>query len=114
MTTSPSPATPTPSRSSGESLASLPRWRSFLSMLNWRRDPGYEQRMLQYEQRKMQHELRMKQLKSEIEQIEKETEQLRRENARQRALSALIEQHCFPDESNSTPRPPTEPGSSSS
>jgi hypothetical protein len=45
----------------------------------------------------MQHELRMKQLESEIEQIEKETEQ-----------------HCFPDESNSTPLPPTEPGSSSS
>jgi hypothetical protein len=29
-------------------------------MLNWRRDPGYEQR-------KMQHELRMKQLENEIE-----------------------------------------------
>jgi predicted nucleic acid-binding Zn-ribbon protein len=83
-------------------------------MLNWRRDPDYEQRMLHYEQRKMQHEWRMKQLESEIEQIEKETELLRRENARQRALSALIEQHCFPDESNSTPLPPTEPGSSSS
>ena len=82
--------------------------------LNWRRDPGYELRMLQFEQRKMQHELRMRQLGSEIEQIEKETEQLRRENARQKALSALIEQHCFPDDSNSTPLPPTEPGSSSS
>jgi hypothetical protein len=55
----------------------------------------------------MQHELRMKQLESEIE-------QLRRENARQRALSALIEQHCFPDDSISIPLPPTEPGSSSS
>ena len=104
-------------------------------MLNWRRDPGYEQSIVQYE-------LRMKQLESEIlrvrsdseliaseilrvksdseriaretKQIEKETEQLRRENARQRALSALIEQHCFPDESNSIPLPPTEPGSSSS
>ena len=99
----------------------MPRWRQFLSMLNWRRDPGYEQRvmqyeqrkiqheqlMLHYEQRKMQHELRMKQLESEIE-------QLRRENAREKALSALIKQHCFPDESNSTPVPPTEPGSSSS
>ncbi len=85
-----------------------------LSTLNWRRDPGYELRvmqheqlMLHYEQRKMQHELRMKQLKSEIE-------QLRRENVRERALSALIKQHCFPDDSNSTPLPPTEPGSSSS
>ena len=76
-------------------------------MLNWRRDPGYEQR-------KMQHELRMQQLKSEIEQIEKETEQLRRENARQKALSALIKQHCFPPEPSSTPIPPIEPGSSSS
>jgi hypothetical protein len=56
----------------------------------------------------------MKQLKSEIEQIKKETEQLRRENARERALSALIKQHCFPPESSSTPIPPIEPGSSSS
>ncbi|MFN7897956.1 MAG: hypothetical protein ACK535_00235 [Cyanobacteriota bacterium] len=78
-----------------------------MSMLNWRRDPDYEQR-------KMQHELRMQQLKSEIEQIEKETEQLRRENAKQKALSALIKQHCFPPESSSTPIPPIEPGSSSS
>ena len=106
----------------------MPRWRQWFSMLNWRRDPGYEQLMLNYEQRriqheqlmlhyerrKMQHELRMKQLGSEIEQIEKETELLRHENARQIALSALIRQHCFPDESNSIPRPPTEPGSSSS
>jgi len=62
-------------------------------MLNWRRDPGYEQRM--------------KRLESEIL-------QLRRENARAKAFSVLIRQHCFPDESNSTPLPPTEPGSSSS
>ena len=69
-------------------------------MLNWRRDPGYEPL-------KMQHEQRMKQLESEIE-------QLRRENARERALSALIKQHCFPDAFSSTPLPPTESGSSSS
>ena len=92
----------------------MPRWRQFLSTLNWRRDPGYEQRVMHYEQlkihyeqRKIQHELRMKQLESEIE-------QLRRENAREKALSALIKQHCFPDDFNSTPLPPTEPGSSSS
>jgi uncharacterized protein (DUF342 family) len=76
-------------------------------MLNWRRDPDYEQRMKRYEQRRMLHEQRMKQLRSE-------TEQLRRENARQRALSALIKQHCFPDDSSSTPIPPTAPDSSSS
>jgi hypothetical protein len=83
-------------------------------MLNWRRDPDFEQR-------KLQHEWRMKQLESEIlrvrndsEQIKRETEQLRRDNARQRALSALIKQHCFPDEFNSNPRQPIEPDSSSS
>ena len=71
-------------------------------MLNWRRDLGYEQRMLQCKQRRIQHEQRMKQLESEIEQIEKETEQLRRENTRAKPFSVLIRQHCFPDESNST------------
>ena len=72
-------------------------------MLNWRRDPGYEQR-------EMQHRLRMKQLESEILQIDKETEQLRQEtarlrqlNAREKALSALIRQRCFPPESSSIP-----------
>jgi glutamate synthase domain-containing protein 3 len=69
-------------------------------MLNWRRDPDVEQRV----NAKL----------IEIEQIRTETEQLRRENARERALSALIKQHCFPDASNSTPTPPTEPDSSSS
>jgi hypothetical protein len=100
MTTSHSPAAVSPSSSNGESLSSLPRWRQFLSILNWRRDPGYEQR------------LNAKLI--EIERIKTETEQLRRENARQKALSALIKQHCFPPESNSTPIPPIEPGSSSS
>jgi len=28
-------------------------------MLNWRRDPDYEPRMMQYEQGKLQHEQRM-------------------------------------------------------
>ncbi|MFN7871803.1 MAG: hypothetical protein ACK5QQ_06345 [Cyanobacteriota bacterium] len=78
-------------------------------MLNWRRDPDYEQR-------KMQHEVRMKQLENEIlrvrndsEQIKKETERLRRENAREKVLSALIKQHCFPPESSSHPPQQTEP-----
>jgi DNA polymerase III alpha subunit len=53
-------------------------------------------------QRRMQSEWRMKQLESEIE-------QLRRENAKGRALSALIKQHCFPPECSSTPPQATEP-----
>lgn len=115
MTTSHSPAAPSHSRSSGASLASLPRWRKFLSTLNWRRDPGYEQSIVLHEQRRIQHELRMKQLASDIERseertklIEKEIEQLRLENAREKALSALIRQHCFPPECSSIPPLPTD------
>jgi hypothetical protein len=128
MTTSPSSAAASRSSSNGESLSSLPRWRQFLSMLNWRRDPGYEQRVMHYEQRvmhyeqrKMQHELRMKQLESEIEQIEKETELLRRENAKLRLqnakgrqLLASIDALCFPPESSSIPASATEPASNPS
>jgi hypothetical protein len=76
-------------------------------MLNWRRDPDYEQRM----NAKLTE---IEQIKARSKQIEKETEQLRRENAKQRALSALIKQHCFPAESNSNPIPPIEPDSNSS
>lgn len=68
-----------------------------------------------HEQRRIQHELRMKQLANDIErskertkQIEKEIEQLRLENAREKALSALIRQRCFPPESCSIPPLPTE------
>jgi hypothetical protein len=83
-------------------------------MLNWRRDPDYEQR-------KMQHEWRMKQLAKDIEQIEKETEQLRQEttwlrqqNARGRQLLASIDALCFPPESSSIPASATEPASNPS
>jgi hypothetical protein len=76
-------------------------------MLNWRRDPGYEQR-------RIQHELRMKQLESEILQLRRENARLATLNARTKNLLSYVDQHCFPDEYNSTPLPPTEPGSSSS
>jgi hypothetical protein len=55
MTTSPSPAASSPSSSNGESFSSLPRWRQWLSILNWRPVRGIE---------------------IEIEQIKKETVQL--------------------------------------
>ncbi|MFM7361369.1 MAG: hypothetical protein ACKO25_06025 [Cyanobium sp.] len=125
MTTSPPYATPSPSLSSGESLASLPRWRQWLSMLNWRRDPGYEQRRMLHEQRMKQLAIEIEQIKSDSERIEKdtewirnETEQLRRENARLRqlnvrgrALLSSVDQLCFPPESSSIPSPSTAPGS---
>ena len=65
--------------------------------LNWRRDPGYEQR-------KRQHEWRMKQLENEIE-------QLKQENARESQLLAKIDALCFAPECSSIPPNPTEPGS---
>jgi len=90
--------------------------------LNWRRDPGYEQRVMQHKQRMEQLEsniLRVRsdreRIESEILQIKKETEQLRREtvslrqlNAREKALSALIRQRCFPPECSSIPAPAIE------
>jgi TolA-binding protein len=125
MTTSPSSAAASRSSSNGESLSSLPRWRQLLSMLNWRRDPDYEQQMLHfeqrkihYEQRKIQHELRMKQLKSEILQVESETEQLRQENARlrqqrakEKAWRTSVEQFFSQPECSSTPQAIVEPDS---
>jgi hypothetical protein len=85
-------------------------------MLNWRRDPGYEQRVMQHEQRMLQHEQRMKQIETEIlqvrkdrELIEKEIEQLDHENAKERALSDSIRRLCFPPESSSIPQTPTAP-----
>ncbi|MFN9530849.1 MAG: hypothetical protein ACK575_05275, partial [Cyanobacteriota bacterium] len=101
MTTSPSPAEPSRLSSNGASPSSLPRWRQWLSMLNWRRDPGYEQR-------KMQHDWRMKQLESDILRVRSETEQLRQENAKlllhnakMQTLLSCVDQLCFPPESSS-------------
>jgi hypothetical protein len=42
-------------------------------------------------------------VRKDREQIEKEIDQLDRENAREKALSALIRQRCFPPESSSIP-----------
>ena len=110
-----------------------------MSMLNWHRDPGYEQRVMQHEQWMLLHEQRMKQLESDIlqvrsgsersrertkliekeilrvrsdrEQIEKEIEQLDHENAKEEALSDSIKRLCFPPESSSIPQASIEPGS---
>jgi len=51
------------STNNGAFGSSLPHWRLFLSMLNWRRDPDHEQRMMQR--------------RKEIEQFRNDTEQLK-------------------------------------
>ena len=53
-------------------------------------------------------------MKSETEQLRRENARLATLNAKTKTLLSSIDQHCFPDASNSTPLPPTEPGSSSS
>ena len=101
-------------------------------MLNWRRDPGYEQRMNENRIAIERSKERIKQIESEIlqvrndseriekdtEQIEKETkqlrqenEQLRQQNARGRQLLASIDALCFPPESSSIHQTPIDPGS---
>jgi septal ring factor EnvC (AmiA/AmiB activator) len=71
-------------------------------MLNWRPVHGIEERT-----KRIEKDIAL--IEKDIEQIAKETEQLRRENARERALSALIKQHCFAPECSSIPLPPTDP-----
>jgi type II secretory pathway component PulM len=69
-------------------------------MLNWRRDPGYEQRM-------NANRIAIERSKERTKQIEKEIEQLRQENARLKTLNASVRQLCFPPESSSIPQTPT-------
>jgi hypothetical protein len=87
-------------------------------MLNWRRDPGYEQRRMRHEQRMNDNRIaierskeRTKQLENEIEQLRQETARLRKLNAKERALSDSIRRLCFPPESSSIPQTAIEPGS---
>ena len=78
-------------------------------MLNWRRDPGYEQRVMQHEQRMKQLESDILRVRSDREQTEKEIEQLDHENVKEGALSDSIRRLCFPPESSSIPQTPTAP-----
>ena len=72
---------PSSSISKQEYYSSLPRWRRWLAMLNWRPVVDYELREIEFdlreqqlriedEQRKIAHEQRMKQLKNEIERLD--------------------------------------------
>jgi hypothetical protein len=85
-------------------------------MLNWRRDPGYEQSIVLHEQRMNANRIAIERSKERTKLIEKETEQLRQEtarlrqlNAKEKALSDSIRRLCFPLESSSIPPIPTAP-----
>ncbi len=78
-------------------------------MLNWRRDPGYEQRMKQLGSEILRVRSAGERSKERTKLIEKEIELLRQENARLKTLNASVRQLCFPPESSSIPQTPTAP-----
>ena len=92
MSTSPSSA-PSPLISKSEYYSSLPWYRRWLAMLNWRPVVDYELREIEFEKRKIAHEQRMKQLKSE--------------NARLAELNAKISAILSSSATSSSPANPT-------
>lgn len=120
MSTSPSSEL-SHSISKSEYYSSLPWFRSFLAMLNWRpvvdydlREIEFKRREIEYEKRKIAHEQRMKQLKSETEQLKSEssrvrseTEQIKKENAQLAASNARLERFEREHWSGLTPHPST-------
>ena len=89
MSTSPVSA-PSASISKSDYLASLPRWRRWLSTLNWRPVVEYEIREIEFEHRRIAHEQRMKQLMNEKELLQREDERLQKLDARLDELDAKI------------------------
>jgi len=53
---------PSPLISKQEYYSSLPRWRRWLAMLNWRPVVDYELREIEFEKRRIAHEQKMRQL----------------------------------------------------
>ena len=98
MTTSTSPTVSSHSSSNGVSGSSLPPFRSFLRILNWRRDPA--------------REMRLKELEKRSKQLESEIEQLKRDNALLDWMHSEIDLIEADLPSNSTPPPSTAAGSS--
>ena len=96
-----------------------------MSMLNWRRDPGYEQRMKQLGSEILRVRSDREQIERDIlrvwsagerskertKLIEKEIEQLNHENDKLKALNASVRRLCFPPESSSIHQTSIEPDS---
>ena len=92
MSTSPSSVT-SPSISKSEYYSSLPWFRRWLAMLNWRPIVDYELREIEFENRRIAHEQRMKQLKNENEQLAE--------------LNAKLGAILFSSDTSSSPTNPT-------
>jgi hypothetical protein len=94
MSISPS-SEPYRSISRSEFLSSLPRWRRWLAMLNWRPVVDLEIRAIEREKLIAAIERDSEQIEKDCERIASETEQLRRENARYAELNARLDAICF-------------------
>ena len=68
---------PLSSISKSEYYSSLPWFRRWLAMLNWRPVVDYELREIEFDRREIEYEQRMQQLKKESEQLKIEDEQRR-------------------------------------
>ncbi|QPN62994.1 hypothetical protein [Synechococcus sp. CBW1004] len=113
-----SPGSSSISRS--EFLSSLPRWRRWLAMLNWRPVVDYEIRAIEFERRKTEferrekeHEQRMKQLQSDTEQIESEIALLENEIVQLDAINSRLARFERLHLSSSSPPPCTDDSSDS-
>lgn len=106
-----SPGSSSISRS--EFLSSLPRWRRWLAMLNWRPVVDYEIRAIEFERREKEHEQRMKQLQSDTEQIESEIVQLENEIVQLDAINSRLARFERLHLSSSSPPPCTDDSSDS-
>jgi bifunctional DNA-binding transcriptional regulator/antitoxin component of YhaV-PrlF toxin-antitoxin module len=82
----------------------LPRWRRWLSKLNWHP-------VVDLEIKAIEREKQIALLRSDSERIRRETEQLRKENARYAELNARIDALLSSSDTSSTPPPPTPGGS---
>ena len=91
------PLEPSRSISRSEFLSSLPRWRRWLSKLNWHPVVDLEIKAIEREK--------------QIAQLRSETEQLRKENARYAELNARIDALLSSSDTSSTPPPPMPGGS---
>jgi len=116
---------PSSSISKQEYYSSLPRWRRWLAMLNWRPVVDYELREIEFDRREQQlrieehrrqiaHEQRMRQLESEDELLrieeqqrqiahEQRMKQLESEIARLDELNSKIDTLFSSSSTNSTP-----------
>ena len=113
MPLSPSTA-PLPLTSKSEYYSSLPWFRRWLAMLNWRPVVDYELREIEFDRRDLEFDRREQQLKIESEQLRIEDEQkriaheqrmkqLKKEIAQLDELNSKIDALLFSSSTSSTP-----------